>query len=141
MLGVAIAVRLRLGSPIFFRQARPGRDGRPFNLIKFRTMRDAVDTSGRPLEDSDRLEGFGRFLRATSLDELPELLNVVRGEMSLVGPRPMLVEEIPKYGEVYELYKQVRPDMTGLWQVSGRNEATYEERVVLAAYYVRNWSI
>ena len=80
-------------------------------------------------------------MHKTSLDELSQLWNVLRGEMSLVGPRPILVEEVTKYGEVYELYKQVRPDMTGLWQVSGRNEATYEERVVLAAYYVRNWSI
>jgi lipopolysaccharide/colanic/teichoic acid biosynthesis glycosyltransferase len=103
-------------------------------------MRTEWETN-RKLRNDPRITRIGRFLRRTSLDELPQIWNVVRGEMSLVGPRPMLIEEIPEYGEVYALYKRVRPGITGLWQVSGRSDTGYEERVAMVAYYVRNWSV
>ena len=138
---VALAVRLKLGSPVLFRQQRPGLRGKPFTLVKFRTMLDARDSNGRPLPDAERLPPFGRWLRATSLDELPELWNVLKGEMSLVGPRPIVESEVGRYSDRFDLYTQVLPGITGLWQVSGRNETSYQERVSLDTYYVRNWSL
>lgn len=134
-------VRRQLGSPVLFRQVRPGLRGRPFMMVKFRTMTDERGPDGELLPDARRLTAFGRFMRASSLDELPELWNVLRGEMSLVGPRPIVQDEVAKYGTHFELYTKVRPGLSGLWQVSGRNDVTYGERVALDCYYVRNWSV
>ena len=121
LLMAAIAVRLGMGRPVLFRQVRPGQGGRPFELLKFRTMRDARDEEGRPLPDAERLTRLGKFLRRTSLDELPELWNVLRGDMSLVGPRPLLMEYLPLYSPEQARRHEVRPGITGLVQVSGRN--------------------
>src|SRR5690554_1263095 len=118
---VAWQIRRKLGSPVLFRQVRPGKDGKPFEMIKFRTMRDALDEKGEPLPDSERLTPFGRFLRSSSLDELPELWNVLKGDMSLVGPRPLSMLYIPYYTEEEFQRHNVRPGITGLAQVSGRN--------------------
>jgi lipopolysaccharide/colanic/teichoic acid biosynthesis glycosyltransferase len=137
---VAVLVRLKLGAPIFFRQRRPGRHEEIFELIKFRTMRDARDATGRPLSDAERLTPFGRWLRASSLDELPELWNVVRGEMSLVGPRPLLVEYLPRYSARQTRRHEVRPGLTGLTQVSGRNALTWEEKFEWDVRYVETRS-
>ncbi|HEX7601486.1 MAG TPA: sugar transferase [Polyangiaceae bacterium] len=141
LLAVALAVRLGMGRPVLFRQLRPGRGGRPFELLKFRTMRDARDAEGRPLPDAERLTGFGKFLRRTSLDELPELWNVLRGDMSLVGPRPLLMEYLPLYSAEQARRHEVRPGMTGLAQVSGRNALTWEEKFRLDARYVEHYSL
>lgn len=132
----ALAVRLRLGSPVLFRHVRPGLRGRPFTVLKFRTMRDARDKSGEPLPDSDRLTPFGRFLRSTSLDELPELLNVVQGTMSIVGPRPLLTDYLPLYSPEQARRHDARPGITGLAQISGRNSLSWDERFRLDAWYV-----
>lgn len=140
-MAVALGVRLRLGRPILFPQVRPGRDARPFELFKFRTMRDARDAEGRPLPDGERLTNFGRFLRRTSLDELPELWNVLRGDMSLVGPRPLLMEYLPLYSPEQARRHEARPGMTGLAQVSGRNALTWEEKFRLDVYYVEHCSL
>ena len=133
---VAAAVAATLGRPVFFRQVRPGLGGRPFRLVKFRTMLDAVDAEGRPLADSGRLTRFGRFLRATSLDELPELWNVLRGDMSLVGPRPLLVQYLPLYSPEQARRHEVRPGLTGWAQVNGRNALGWAEKLALDTWYV-----
>lgn len=131
-------VRRNLGSPIFFRQQRPGLNGEIFRLIKFRTMRNACDDSGRPLPDSERLTKFGQFLRSSSLDELPELINVLKGEMSLVGPRPLLVEYLPLYSARQARRHEMRPGITGWVQVNGRNALSWDEKFDLDIWYVEN---
>ena len=133
---VAALVRWKLGSPVFFRQQRPGYHERIFALIKFRTMTDARDAAGNLLSDAARLTPFGRWLRATSLDELPELLNVLRGEMSLVGPRPLLVEYLPRYEPEQRRRHEVRPGLTGWCQVNGRNALSWEQKFALDVWYV-----
>jgi lipopolysaccharide/colanic/teichoic acid biosynthesis glycosyltransferase/glycosyltransferase involved in cell wall biosynthesis len=138
---VALLVRLRLGSPVLFRQIRPGLHGRPFTLCKFRTMRDAVDAQGRPLPDAERLTRLGRFLRSSSLDELPELWNVLRGEMSLVGPRPLLMQYLALYTAEQARRHEVRPGLTGWAQVNGRNALSWEEKFRLDVWYVDNCSL
>ena len=136
LVALAAAVKVALGSPVLFRQLRPGLGGRPFKLLKFRTMRDAVDAHGRPLPDSERLTGFGRFLRATSLDELPELWNVVRGDMSLVGPRPLLVQYLDRYSPEQARRHEVRPGLTGWAQVNGRNAIDWPQKLAMDVWYV-----
>ena len=136
ILLLIVAVRLALGSPVFFRQDRPGRYGHLFKMIKFRTMRHSVDHSGALLPDAERLTQFGRWLRSTSLDELPELWNVIKGDMSIVGPRPLLVEYLPLYSQMQARRHEVRPGLTGLAQVSGRNALTWDEKFDLDIWYV-----
>ncbi len=138
---VSVMVRLRLGSPVLFSQQRPGLHGQPFTLYKFRTMTDACDTNGVLLSDGERLTDFGRFLRSASLDELPELFNVLRGEMSLVGPRPLLTEYLPYYSEREHCRHSVRPGITGWAQVNGRNLAPWDERLEMDVWYVENRSL
>jgi sugar transferase EpsL len=138
---VAIAVRSRLGTPVFFRQLRPGLDGRPFMMLKFRTMSDSRDETGAQLPDAVRLTPLGRFLRLTSLDELPELVNVLRGEMSLVGPRPLLMDYLPRYTPRQRRRHAMRPGITGLAQVSGRQNVAFSRRLELDVWYVDNWSL
>ena len=138
---VAWQVRRKLGSPVFFLQVRPGLNGKPFKMIKFRTMRDAYDDLGRPLPDSERITPFGRFLRSTSLDELPELWNVLKGDMSLVGPRPLLMEYMDYYTEEEMLRHTVRPGVTGLAQVTGRNATTWNDRLAYDVQYVRTQTL
>lgn len=137
---VAYKVKKNLGSPVLFRQIRPGLNGKPFEMIKFRTMKDAVDTQGNPLPDSERLTPFGKMLRATSLDELPELWNVLKGDMSLVGPRPLLMEYLPLYNEEQAKRHNVRPGITGYAQVNGRNAISWEQKFALDTWYVENQS-
>jgi Undecaprenyl-phosphate galactose phosphotransferase WbaP len=158
LLSIIVLIKLESPGPALYKQQRPGTGGKYFSCWKFRTMRSDAESlltkllesnpdlrteweRNQKLRDDPRITRIGRLLRRTSLDELPQLWNVLRGEMSLVGPRPMLTEEIPKYGEVYKLYKRMRPGMTGLWQVSGRSNVNYDERVAMVAYYVRNWSV
>lgn len=138
---VAYKVRKNLGSPVLFRQVRPGLYGKPFEMIKFRSMKDAVDETGNPLPDSERLTPFGQMLRATSLDEMPELWNVVKGEMSIVGPRPLLMEYLPLYNSQQAKRHNVRPGMTGHAQVNGRNAISWEEKFKLDTWYVENQSL
>nr|WP_042927949.1 sugar transferase [[Pseudomonas] sp. BICA1-14] len=145
MLSPVIAVvgwhiRRKLGSPVLFRQIRPGLNGLPFAMIKFRTMRDAVDGAGNPLPDSERMTPFGSFLRASSLDELPELWNVLKGDMSLVGPRPLLMEYLPLYSAEQYRRHEVRPGVTGWAQINGRNALSWEEKFKLDVWYVDNQS-
>ena len=133
---IGILVRFDLGSPILFRQLRPGRDTKAFRMVKFRTMRDAQDAAGQPLSDAERLTRFGRFLRATSLDELPELWNVLKGDMSLVGPRPLLMEYLPRYSMEQLRRHELRPGITGWAQVNGRNALGWPEKLALDIWYV-----
>ena len=141
LLLLALAVRVRLGSPVFFRQLRPGLHGRPFTIFKFRTMRDVRDADGVLLPDADRLPPLGRWLRSTSLDEFPELWNVVRGDMSLVGPRPLLTEYLSLYSPLQTRRHDVRPGITGWAQVNGRNALSWDEKFALDVWYVDNRSI
>ena len=139
LLGILVAILL--GSPVLFRQRRPGLHGRPFWLLKFRTMTDARDAGGALLPDAVRLTAFGRFLRATSLDELPELFNVLKGEMSLVGPRPLLMQYLERYTSEQARRHEVRPGITGWAQVNGRNAITWEEKFKLDIWYVDHRSL
>ncbi len=140
-LFVAYKVRKNLGSPVLFRQVRPGLHGKPFEMIKFRSMKDAVDENGNPLPDSERLTPFGQMLRSSSLDEMPELWNVIKGEMSIVGPRPLLMEYLPLYNSQQAKRHNVRPGMTGHAQVNGRNAISWEEKFKLDTWYVENQSL
>ena len=137
---VAYKVKKNLGSPVLFRQVRPGLNGQPFEMIKFRTMKDAVDAQGNPLPDSERLTSFGKMLRSTSLDEMPELWNVIKGDMSIVGPRPLLMEYLPLYNEQQSKRHNVRPGMTGHAQVNGRNAIGWEEKFKLDVQYTKQVS-
>lgn len=141
MLLVAVAIGLVMGRPVLFRQVRPGKNAEPFSLYKFRTMREVCDVQGRPLPDGQRLTGLGRWLRKTSLDELPQLWNVLKGEMSLVGPRPLLTRYLPYYRQRERLRFTVRPGITGWAQVHGRNVLGWDQRLDLDAWYVENWSL
>lgn len=138
---VAYKVRKNMGSPVLFRQVRPGLNGKPFEMIKFRTMKDALDTDGNPLPDSERLTPFGKMLRATSLDEMPELWNVIKGDMSIVGPRPLLMEYLPLYNTEQAKRQNVRPGITGYAQVNGRNAISWEKKFELDTWYVEHQSL
>ena len=138
ILLVAFSIRLKLGSPIFFYQQRPGLNGDLFQMVKFRTMLDISDVDGNLLSDSARLTSFGKFLRSTSLDELPELWNVLKGEMSLVGPRPLLIEYLPLYNKQQAHRHDVKPGVTGWAQVNGRNAISWEQKFELDIWYVKN---
>ena len=140
MLIIAMAVSRAMGRPVLFRQTRPGRHGKPFEMVKFRTMLDAVDADGRVLGDAERLTPLGRWLRASSLDELPELWNVVRGEMSLVGPRPLLMQYLPLYSLEQARRHLARPGVTGWAQINGRNALGWDEKFTLDCWYVDNRS-
>ena len=133
-------IRKNLGEPVFFTQERPGKDGKPFKMIKFRSMRDAVDKDGNPLPDSERLTPFGKKLRATSLDELPELWNVLKGEMSLVGPRPLLMSYLPLYNEFQNRRHEMRPGVSGWAQVNGRNALSWDEKFAHDIWYIDHYS-
>lgn len=141
LLVLMLLVRLVLGRPIFFRQLRPGLGGKPFRMIKFRTMRDAVNASGVPLPDEQRLGRFGRWLRSTSMDELPELWNVLRGDMSLVGPRPLLMQYLDRYTPEQARRHEVKPGLTGWAQINGRNSLSWTEKFRLDIWYVDNQSL
>lgn len=141
ILLVALSVAVLLGRPVIFSQIRPGLRGEPFRMYKFRSMTDQRDPSGALLPDSQRLTGFGRFLRSSSLDELPELWNVLKGDMSLVGPRPLLLEYLPLYTPEQSLRHEVRPGITGWAQVNGRNAITWEQKFQLDVWYVKNRSL
>ena len=140
MLVLALLIRWNMGPPALFRQQRPGRDGEPFILFKFRTMKDANGPDGQPLPDAERLTPLGEFVRRSSLDELPQLLNVLRGDMSLVGPRPLLMEYLPLYSARQARRHEVRPGITGWAQVNGRNALGWPEKLEMDAWYVENRS-
>jgi len=137
---VAWKISRRMGSPVLFRQIRPGFNSQPFEMVKFRTMKDAVDATGNSLPDSERMTPFGQFLRSSSLDELPELWNVLKGDMSLVGPRPLLMEYLPLYSKEQYRRHEVRPGVTGWAQVNGRNAISWEDKFKLDIWYVDNRS-
>ncbi|MCA3158799.1 MAG: sugar transferase [Burkholderiales bacterium] len=141
LLGLAVFVRLKLGSPVLFSQIRTGLKGKPFRMIKFRTMTNARDSHGQLLPDAERLTAFGHLLRATSLDELPELFNVIKGDMSLVGPRPLLIEYLPLYTTEQSRRHDVRPGVTGWAQVNGRNALSWEDRFKLDVWYIDHYSL
>jgi lipopolysaccharide/colanic/teichoic acid biosynthesis glycosyltransferase len=141
ILIVAWQVKRKLGSPVFFRQTRPGLDGKPFEMIKFRSMRDAYDSESKLLPDSERLTSFGRFLRSSSLDELPGLWNVLRGDMSIVGPRPLRTDYLPLYNDHQARRHEVRPGVTGWAQINGRNSISWEEKFDLDVWYIDNRSL
>lgn len=140
-LYVAYKVKKNLGTPVLFRQVRPGVHGKPFEMIKFRSMHDAIDAQGNPLPEIERLTPFGKKLRSTSLDEIPELWNVIKGDMSIVGPRPLLMEYLPLYSKEQAKRHHVRPGMTGHAQVNGRNAISWDEKLKLDIWYVENQSI
>lgn len=140
LLYLAYLIRKNLGSPVLFEQIRPAQGGKPFKMIKFRTMRDAVDKQGKPLPDSERLTPFGQKLRASSLDELPELWNVLKGEMSLVGPRPLLMEYLPLYNAQQMRRHEMKPGITGWAQINGRNATTWDERFAHDIWYIDHYS-
>lgn len=141
MAATALAIRVSMGSPVLFRQRRPGLHGRPFDLVKFRTMTEARDAAGAPLPDGRRLTRVGQFIRSTSLDELPQLWNVVRGEMSLVGPRPLLMDYLSRYTSEQARRHDVLPGITGWTQVNGRNALQWEAKFALDLWYVDHWSL
>ncbi|MBE6034882.1 sugar transferase [Aminipila sp.] len=141
LLIVYIMVRLKLGSPAIFRQERPGRHGRIFTMYKFRSMTDERDVKGELLSDEVRLTGFGKLLRKTSLDELPELFNILKGDMSFIGPRPLLVRYLNRYNEEQARRHEVRPGLTGWAQINGRNAISWEEKFKLDIWYVDNWNL
>lgn len=140
LIAVSLIIRYEMGSPILFKQERPGRNGKPFQMIKFRTMRHALGSDGQPLSDRERITNLGTFLRSSSLDELPELWNVLRGDMSLVGPRPLLMEYLPLYSPEQSMRHRVRPGITGWAQVNGRNALSWEEKFALDKWYVEKQS-
>ena len=141
MLLVAIAVAVKLGRPVLFRQLRPGLHGKPFTILKFRTMLDTRGPDGKLLPDSERLSRFGSWLRSTSLDELPELWNVAKGDMSLVGPRPLLMHYLPLYSATQARRHEVRPGLTGWAQINGRNAISWDEKLAMDVWYVDNWTL
>ena len=141
LIVILLMIRRKMGSPVLFHQTRPGMHGKTFQMIKFRTMRDAIDTDGRPLTDAERLTKLGQFLRSSSLDELPELWNVLKGDMSLVGPRPLLMEYLPLYSSEQARRHDVRPGVTGWAQVNGRNAISWDEKFALDVWYVDNRSL
>ncbi|MDB4945210.1 MAG: hypothetical protein JWP97_4744 [Labilithrix sp.] len=141
MAATAAAIAATMGRPVVFRQTRPGLGGKPFTIVKFRTMRDAIGPDGKPLPDAERLTRLGKIIRATSLDELPQLLNVLRGELSLVGPRPLLVQYLPRYSAEQARRHDVLPGITGWAQIHGRNAVDWAERFRLDVWYVDNWSL
>lgn len=141
LLIISLFARIKHGSPVLFRQQRPGLHGKPFTLYKFRTMTNARDADGNLLPDADRLTNFGRFLRRTSLDELPELINVLKGDMSLVGPRPLLMQYLDRYTPEQARRHEVRPGITGWAQINGRNAVSWEEKFRLDVWYVDNVSL
>ena len=140
-LFIVLLVRLKMGKPIYFRQTRPGLHGKPFEMIKFRSMTNEKDKYGNLLPNEKRNTGFGKFLRSTSLDELPELINVIKGDMSLVGPRPLLIEYLPHFDEKQKKRHTVRPGITGWAQVNGRNAINWDEKLALDVWYVENQSM
>ena len=140
IVALAMVIKRKLGSPFLFRQTRPGLNGKPFEMIKFRTMKDVIDQNGIPLPDSERMTSFGKKLRNSSLDELPELWNVLKGDMSLVGPRPLLMQYLPLYNKEQAKRHEVRPGITGWAQVNGRNAISWEEKFKLDVWYVDNHS-
>ena len=141
MLVVAILIRINLGSPILFKQTRIGKDNKEFEMMKFRTMKNTSDKSGKLLSDEERLTKFGKFIRSTSIDELPELINILKGNMSLIGPRPLLVQYLPLYSKKQLKRHSVLPGLTGWAQINGRNAISWTEKFNLDIYYVDNWSL
>ena len=141
LLIVSLLVRVKLGGPVFFTQVRPGLNGKPFKMIKFRTMKNSVDKSGNLLPDAERMTDFGRLLRSTSLDELPELWNVLKGDMSLVGPRPLLMQYLPLYSREQNRRHEVKPGVTGWAQVNGRNSLSWDDKFKLDTWYIDNRSL